>query len=90
MIEHPIDGNGVRMMFDFYLNGIKSDIGVAEKMNQMTFTLPDGTVRNYPAKGDPRKERSRCIYKRLCTGSFDQDFVYGEDCLLWQRQETKN
>lgn len=68
MIEHPIDGNGVRMMFDFYLNGIKSDIGVAEKMNQMTFTLPDGTVRNYRQKG---------IHGRKGPGVFTKDFVRG-------------
>lgn len=68
MIEHPIDGNGVRMMFDFYLNEVKSDIGVAEKMNQMTFTLPDGTVRNYRQKG---------IRGRKDPGAFTKDFVRG-------------
>jgi site-specific DNA recombinase len=68
MIEHPIDGNGVRMMFDFYLNGIKSDLGVAEKMNQMTFTLSDGTVRNYRQKG---------IHGRKGPGLFTKDFVRG-------------
>ena len=68
MIEHPIDGNGVRMMFDFYLNGVKSDLGVAEKMNQMTFTLPDGTVRNY---------RQKWIHGRKGPGVFTKDFVRG-------------
>jgi site-specific DNA recombinase len=68
MAENPIDGNAVRMAFDLYLNGCKSDIAVAEKLNQMKFTLPDGSERTYRQKG---------IRGRKGPGVFTKDFIRG-------------
>ena len=68
MVEHPIDGHIVRTAFDLYLNGSKGDMRVAEKLNQMRFTLPDGSERAYRSKGIPGGKSA---------GPFKKDFVRG-------------
>ena len=68
MVEHPIDGHIVRMAFDLYLNGSKGDVRVAEKLNQLRFTLPDGSERAYRSKGIPGGKNP---------GPFTKDFVRG-------------
>lgn len=68
MVEHPVDGNAVRMAFNLYLHGYRSDVAVAERLNEMKFTLPDGTEQAYRQKG---------IRGRKGPGSFTKDFVRG-------------
>lgn len=68
MVEHPVDGDAVRMAFNLYLNGHRSDVAVAEKLNGMKFTLPDGSEQAYRQKG---------IRGRKGPGAFTKDFVRG-------------
>lgn len=68
LVIHPIDGNAVRTAFDLYLNEVQSNVRIAERINQTTFCLPDGTQMRYRQKG---------ITGRKEPGAYTRDFVRG-------------
>jgi DNA invertase Pin-like site-specific DNA recombinase len=67
LVIHPIDGKAVRTAFDLYLNEVQSNLLIAEKLNQTTFSLPDGWHTNdISTEGNYRAKRAVSIYKRFC------------------------
>jgi len=78
LILHPIDSQAVKTAFELYQSGIHSDVAIAEKLNQMTFTLPDGMQQAYRQKGIPGRKVPRAYTKDFVRGLLSQIFYTGK------------
>ena len=48
---HPIEGEAVRLAYEWYATGAYSDGQIAEKLNTYQHVLPDGTTVHFRSKG---------------------------------------
>jgi len=53
LVAHPIEGEVVKMVFEWYASGETSDACIAEKLNQLTFSLENGKEVPLRQKGRP-------------------------------------
>ena len=73
LIEHPIDGQVVRLAFKWYLEGNSSDAIIAERLNSFILDLPNGEKlqihqRGHPGVSEPgpfKKDTVRDMLKRI-------------------------
>ncbi|MCD6553439.1 MAG: recombinase family protein [Anaerolineae bacterium] len=66
LFVHPIEGEAVKLAYEWYATGTYSDGQIAEKLNAYQHVLPDGTTVNFRSKG--RNGRSK-------PGPFSKDSV---------------
>jgi DNA invertase Pin-like site-specific DNA recombinase len=78
LVAHPIDGQAVKLAFDLYLRETQNDVSIAEKLNQTTLTLPDGTQQAYRQKGIPGRKDPRMYTKDFVRGMLTQVFYTGK------------
>jgi site-specific DNA recombinase len=78
LVAHPIDSQAVKLAFNLYLHEIQNDVMIAEKLNQTTFTLPDGTRQAYRQKGIPGRKGPRMYTKDFVRGMLTQVFYTGK------------
>jgi DNA invertase Pin-like site-specific DNA recombinase len=78
LVIHPIDGQAVRTAFDLYLNEVQSNVLIAEKLNQTTFCLPDGTRMMYRQKGITGRKEPSPYTKDFVRGMLSQVFYTGK------------
>jgi len=53
LFVHPIEGEAVKLAFEWYATGRLSDGDIAERLNSHEHTLEDGTVVHFRTKGVP-------------------------------------
>ncbi|MBN1811711.1 MAG: recombinase family protein [Anaerolineae bacterium] len=52
-VDHPVEREAVRLMFEWYAGGDCSDDDIARRLNAEVFVLPDGTEVRFRTKGVP-------------------------------------
>ena len=78
LVIHPIDGKAVRTAFALYLNEVQSNVLIAEKLNQTTFCLADGTQMTYRQKGITGRKEPSPYTKDFVRGMLSQVFYTGK------------
>jgi DNA invertase Pin-like site-specific DNA recombinase len=59
MVEHPIEGQIIRKIFYWYIHEEETNSTIAEKLNKMEVTLPDGKLVPIRQKGAPGRTEPR-------------------------------
>ena len=99
LIEHPIDGQVVRLAFKWYLEGNSSDAIIAERLNSFILDLPNGEKlqvhqRGHPGVSEPgpfKKDVIRDMLKRVFyTGYLPYSTSHGLGARRTRRSDLAN
>ncbi len=59
LVPHPLESQVVKWVFDWYVNQDESHRSIAERLNGLQFTLPDGSSLPVRQKGAPNRTEPR-------------------------------